>query len=106
MGLFTRSRMHQERGRSADPSSTNTITATPSDSERIAGPASAAPGPFCASYLRLCNGALLAARSGAGRLVIQEVVLAVAVGAVYLMVLMLGSGLGGSTLQLSGAHWG
>jgi hypothetical protein len=48
----------------------------------------------------------LTPRSGVGRLVIQLVVLAVVVGGVYLLVLMLGSGLRGSTLQVSDARWG
>lgn len=45
-------------------------------------------------------------RSGVGRLVIQLVVLAVVVGGVYLLVLVLGSGLRGSTLEVSGVRWG
>ena len=48
----------------------------------------------------------LGPRSGIGRLVIQLVFLAFVVGAVYLLVLMLGSGLRGTTLQLSDARWG
>ena len=48
----------------------------------------------------------LAPRSGVGRLVIQLVVLVAVVGGVYLLVLMLGSGLKGSTLQVSDAGWG
>jgi hypothetical protein len=48
----------------------------------------------------------VAPRSGVGRLIIQLVVLAVVVGAVYLLVLVLGSGLRGSTLQVSDARWG
>lgn len=48
----------------------------------------------------------VAPRSGVGRLIIQLVVLAVVVGGVYLLVLMLGSGLRGSTLQVSDARWG
>ena len=48
----------------------------------------------------------LAPRSEVGRLVIQLVVVAVVAGGVYLLVLMLGSGLRGSTLQLSDARWG
>ena len=48
----------------------------------------------------------LAPRSGVGRLVIQLVVLVAVVGGVYLLVLMLGSGLKGSTLQVSDARWG
>ena len=48
----------------------------------------------------------VAPRSGVGRLIMQLVVLAVVVGGVYLLVLMLGSGLRGSTLQVSDARWG
>ena len=52
------------------------------------------------------RGQWITPRSGVGRLVIQLLVLAVVVGAVYLLVLMLGSGLRGSTLHLSDARWG
>ena len=48
----------------------------------------------------------LTPRLRVGGLVIQVVVLAVAAGAVYWLLLMLGSGLRGSTLQVSDARWG